>query len=424
MTQHPLYIGIDLGTSGVRACAITRETEILHLCQTDLPAPERDGPSVTQDARLWWQATQQVLSKLFQHIDPAEVQAIAVNGTSGTVLACDDEGMPLGKARMYNDAFCSEQAERISTIAPADCAALGSSSGLARLLYLEQHTPQASHYCHQADWIAGQLSGRFDISDENNALKSGYDPLQQKWPEWLDQLKLSRDKLPAVVPPGTPTGQLKSGLFSEHQLNPDCKIVSGTTDSIAAFIATGASQPGDAVTSLGSTLVLKVISEKPVFSAEYGIYSHKLGNFWLAGGASNSGGAVLAHYFSQQQMDALTPRLKPHKPTGLSYYPLLQAGERFPVCDANFAPQMEPKASSELETFQAMLEGIARIEADGYKKLQQLGANYPTQVETAGGGSKNTAWMEIRQNMLGVPVTQARYSDACYGSALLAMSTQ
>ncbi len=421
MTQHPLYIGIDLGTSGVRACAITRQAQVLHLCSTDLPAPLRDGASITQDASFWWQATQHVLSKLFQHIDPAEVQAIAVNGTSGTVLVCDDEGKPLAPARMYNDHRCRDQAELIRSIAPVDSGAQGSSSGLAKLLYLAQQHPEAAHYCHQADWIAGQLCGRFDISDENNTLKSGYDPVHQQWPEWLHQLDLNLDCLPEVVAPGTPIGKVKTGLFAEHQLNPQCLIISGTTDSIAAFIATGASQPGDAVTSLGSTLVLKVISESPVFSAEYGIYSHKLGNYWLAGGASNSGGAVLAHYFSRQQMDELTLRLKPDTPTGLNYYPLLQPGERFPVNDVEFPPRMEPAASTELEQFQAMLEGIAAIEHQGYEKLHQLGAPCPVRIFSAGGGSKNAPWTKIRQQIIGVDIEQATHTEACYGSALLAM---
>lgn len=420
VTAHPLYIGIDLGTSGVRACAITDDKQVLHLCATSLPAPQLENNSVTQDPALWWQATQQVLHKLFNHIDAAEVQAIAINGTSGTVLVCDEDGVPLAPARMYNDAYCIEQANKIKAIAPADSAAHGTSSGLAKLLYLGQQYPQAKYYCHQADWIAGQFSGRFDISDENNALKSGYDPIQQGWPEWINRTGLDKSCLPEIVAPGTVTGSLKSGLFAEHNLNPNCKIVSGTTDSIAAFLATGASQPGDAVTSLGSTLVLKVISEHPVAAAEYGIYSHKLGHYWLAGGASNSGGAVLQHYFSQQQLDEFTPQLKPEQPTGLDYYPLLREGERFPINDAKLQPRMEPQASSQLEYFQAMLEGMSKIELDGYNKLHQLGAPYPTRVMTAGGGSKNAAWTKIREQQLGVNVSQASYSDACYGSALLA----
>jgi len=415
------YIGVDLGTSGVRACAIDDQKNIIHTCKTPLPAPIKDNRAITQDANLWWQATEKVLHELLGHLNPNNVKAISVNGTSGTVLVCDSQGTPLALARMYNDAYCSEQAALIKTQAPPDSAAHGSSSGLAKLLYLQKHHPQASHLLHQADWIAGKLCGRFDISDENNALKTGYDPQTSKWPGWLNSLNVNMNLLPAVVTPGTAIGRLKKQWASQFKLNADCQVVSGTTDSIAAFIATGAHRPGDAVTSLGSTLVLKIISEQPVSAPEFGIYSHKLGPYWLAGGASNSGGAVLAHYFDSKKMNRLSDLVTPEKPTGLNYYPLLEKGERFPYNDADFAPRLQPKANSELDFFQGMLEGISQIELDGYKKLQQLGAPFPTQVETTGGGSANKAWTQIRQNALGVNVTQAKFTEACYGSALLAL---
>lgn len=415
-----LFIGIDLGTSGVRACAINGNEELLYTASTLLPPPDIKQTSITQDANLWWQATREVLNQIFEAVDATRVQAISVNGTSGTVLVCDPLGAPLSPARMYNDAFCKEQAARIKPIAPAESAAHGPSSGLAKLLYLQNLYPQAKHLLHQADWISGQLCGRFNICDENNALKTGYDPIKSQWPDWFDSLGVNMNLLPEVVPPGTPVSSVKTDLFKEHNLNPHCQIISGTTDSIAAFIATGANKPGDAVTSLGSTLVLKVLSEKPVSASEYGIYSHKLGDYWLAGGASNTGGAVLKHYFTQQKIDELTPLLSPDQPTGLNYYPLIQAGERFPVNDPELQPRLEPKAETKLKFFQGILEGISKIELEGYKKLQQLGAPYPNQIETAGGGSKNAGWTKIRQNLMGVSVLQADFSEACYGSALLA----
>ena len=70
--------------------------------------------------------------------------------------------------------------------------------------------------------------------------------------------------------------------------------------------------------------------------------------------------------------------------------------------------------------FQALLEGIANIEAEGYKKLVALGATPPKRIFTAGGGSKNPAWNRIRERTMGIAVISATHSEACYGSALLA----
>lgn len=86
-----------------------------------------------------------------------------------------------------------------------------------------------------------------------------------------------------------------------------------------------------------------------------------------AGGASLSGGAVLLKYFTAQQLRELSPRLQPQTPTGLQYYPLLRPGERFPGFDGSKQPVLEPRPADDAVFLQAMLEGMASIEAEGYR---------------------------------------------------------
>ena len=194
----------------------------------------------------------------------------------------------------------------------------------------------------------------------------------------------------------------------------------GTTDSTAAIFATGAQQVGDAVTSLGSTLVCKVISDTPVFAAEYGIYSQPFGDNWLVGGASNSGGAVLRQYFTDTQMQQLSEYIDPVQATGLDYYPLPATGERFPVNDPALEPRMTPRPADDAIFFQGLLEGIARIEYNGYRLLHELGAPYPASVRSVGGGAKNPAWTRIRSRLLNTSMYDPDHTEAAYGSALLA----
>jgi sugar (pentulose or hexulose) kinase len=178
--------------------------------------------------------------------------------------------------------------------------------------------------------------------------------------------------------------------------------------------------PGEAVTSLGSTLVLKVLSEEPIFAPEYGVYSQPLGDYWLVGGGSNSGGAVLRHFFNDAQMAELSSQLQPDNPCGLDYYPLLLPGERFPFNDPTLAPRLSPRPSDDACFFQAMLEGIAAIEKAGYERLAKLGAPYPVSVRSIGGGARNAAWTAIRARTLGVTMRRADAEEACYGTAVLA----
>jgi D-ribulokinase len=200
----------------------------------------------------------------------------------------------------------------------------------------------------------------------------------------------------------------------------NCIVKIGTTDSIAAFLASGASQPGEAVTSLGSTLVLKLLSRTKVTAAEFGIYSHKLGKLWLAGGASNTGGAVLRHFFSNQELEQLSGQIDANIASPLEYYPLIEPGDRFPINDPNLLPQLEPRPQEPAAFLHGLLESISRIEKAGYQKLQNLGADQLTCVYTAGGGAKNIVWQKIRQRHLKVLVRAAKHTEAAYGSALLA----
>lgn len=413
------FIGVDLGTSGCRAVAIDRERQVLATAQRSLPTPQRsvDGGS-EQDPELWWQALRSALQELSRQAPP--VAAVAIDGTSATVLLCNGSGSPLAPALMYDDSRARDEADRIAAMAPPQSTARGASSSLSKLLWLRARHPDARHALHQADWLAGRLWGRYDHCDENNALKLGYDPVARDWPDWLQGLGIARSWLPTAVAPGTALGPVTPRLAAELGLRPETRVVAGTTDSTAAFLATGAHAVGEAVTSLGSTMVLKVLASRPVFAPEFGVYSHRLGERWLAGGASNSGGAVLLEHFDHSQLQALTPMLDPGRPTGLDYYPLRCPGERFPIADPELPPRLTPRPAEPERFFQAMLEGMAAIEAKGYQLLARLGAPYPSSVRTVGGGACNPAWSALRAARLGVPMREPDHRDACYGAALLA----
>jgi sugar (pentulose or hexulose) kinase len=415
------FIGIDVGTSACRACVIDQRAEIVAESRTELPAPIRTGACVEQAPALWWLALGKTLDQLSAQIDTTPLQRVAIDATSATLLLCDPHGQPLTPALMYNDARAVQEAQQIARIAAPESAAVSASSSLAKLLYLRGALAERDWLAlHQADWLAGKLTGQFRFSDENNALKMGYDPLERAWPDWMSRLQLKPEQLPRVVAPGTVIDRIDPRLASRWGWPRDVEVVAGTTDSTAGFIATGASAAGHAVTALGSTLVLKVLSDKPVFAARFGVYSHRLAERWLVGGASNAGGSVLRRFFTAQQISSYSRLMKPQTPTGLDYYPLPAPGERFPVCDPALQPKLTPRPASDVEFLQGILEGLARIEQRGYARLAALGAPYPERVSSVGGGAANPSWTTIRRQMLGVPVTAARHREAAYGAALLA----
>jgi D-ribulokinase len=410
-----VVLGIDVGTTGVRIAARDMGGELKAMSVAPLLGPIVDFGRALQDPQTWWDA----LCVAFKGLDlkGLHVLALAIDGTSGTVLPIDAEGQPLGLASMYNDVAEPEHVNRIKAVAPAETAAHGATSPLARLIPMQAH---ATRILHQADWLLGRMCGSFDVSDENNALKSGYDPVMRIWPPWLAEVGGDVSKLPKVVAAGTRVGTILAGIADGFGLPRDVAIVAGTTDGCAGFLASGARQAGDGATSLGTTLTLKLLSATPVFAPRYGIYSHRIGDQWLAGGASNVGGVTLKQFFTSEEIVRLTALMDARVPTGLAYYPLPKTGERFPINDPALQPKLSPRPSEDHVFLQGMLEGIADVEALGYRRLAELGASPLRSIRSAGGGAANAVWTAIRLHKLGVPAQASASEHAAMGTARLA----
>lgn len=413
-----VVVGIDIGTSGARAVAMSASGAVL----AQASARMADHGTNHREPCLWWRALDTALDGLFAEIEPERVVALAVDGTSGTILPIDRFGRPLADALMYCDPVDdADILAAIATTAPPETAAHGPTSGLAKAMQFEK-TLSPWKTIHQADWIVGKFSGRFDVSDENNALKTGYDPVARRWPDWIAAAGADVSLLPEVIAPGTAVGHATSEHARRHGLSPETLVVAGTTDGCASFLATGADEIGDGVTALGSSLTVKMLCDKPIFAPRYGLYSHRIGDRWLAGGASNTGGKVLAHYFPVERIVALSEAIDPRQPSRLDYYPLLGRGERFPIADADLEPRMAPRPEGDARFLHGIFDGIAGIEAMGYARLAELGGPRLKSLRSVGGGAANPVWTEIRKRRLGVPFLPALSEEAAAGTARLALT--
>ncbi|KXX63902.1 FGGY-family carbohydrate kinase [Marichromatium gracile] len=417
------FIGLDLGTSGCRAVAIDAAAEPLAETRAALPDSIRPAPGrVEQNPEDWWQALTEVLRALVAALPDHRPAALAVAATSPTLLLADAAGDPLGPALMYDDQSAHQAAERIAARAPASSVARGPGSGLAKLLALHDRLAPAGPFwaLHQADWIAARLTGALAASDWHNALKLGHDPERAGWPDWVGALLPPGARLPRVLAPGTGIAPLAPAVASATGLPPTTQVVAGTTDSTAAALAAGLARPGEALTSLGTTLVVKVVSSRRIEAPDYGVYSHRYGAHWLVGGGSNSGAGVLRREFDDDALATLSTRIDPERDSGLDYYPLPGVGERFPHPDPHLAPRLAPHPGDPVRRLHGLLEGIARIEAEGYARLAELGAPRPRHVLSIGGGARNPTWTRMRARLLGCTVLRASHQEAAFGAALLA----
>lgn len=432
----PLFVGLDVGTSGARALAVTARGEIAARASQALPPSRMPAPGhVEQHPADWRTAALETLTGLVAALRdaghaPDAVRALAVTSTSGTLVAVDAAGQPLRPALMYNDARAAAEAEEASDKTGALREALGyrfnASFGLPKILWLLRHEPDIAERCalflHAADWIAAQLTQAAPVTDPSNALKTGYDPVRRRWPDELAALGVPLDKLPPVHPSGTQVGTLAAAVAAQTGLPAGMAIVAGATDGTAGALAAGIAAPGEAATVLGSTLVVKAVSVRPTrHDAVRPAYSHvHPAGGWLPGGASNTGGAVLEARFGAARLAELDCAAARRLPTPVLLYPLLGAGERFPLARPAMAELRCGEPRDEAEWYAAHLQGIAFVERLAYETLAELGCPPVRVVSSSGGGAKNPIWSHVRAAVLGCELRCVAGCESALGAAMLA----
>ena len=354
----------------------------------------------------------------------ARVAAIAIDGTSGTLLLCRPDGSlldgPLALALPYSQA-CPEQqptAQQLaSTGSSASAAAASASGSLARALRLLQRAPAGPLLLrHQADWLMGWLLDDWRYGEATNNLKLGWLQTTGNWAGSIAAQAWST-ALPQVLECGSTAGVLSAVAATMLGLPPGCRVVAGCTDSSAGVLAAAATA-GDGVAVLGTTLVLKQWSAAPIDAP--GISSQRLAGRWLVGGASNAGGGVLRRFYDDTQLRELSRQIVLDRPSGLMLRPLPGVGERFPVDDPALEPILVPRPISDALYLQALIEGLVNIEVAGWERLQQLGTAPLQRVISLGGGARNPQWRSLRQRALGVPVLNRPQLNAATGMARLA----
>lgn len=428
-------IGLDVGTQGARAVAVTAQGQVLASASESLrdAVVELPKPLVEQRPEAWWEAAALCLRQVVVGLGAVHVRAIAVDSTSGTFVPIDAAGRPLRPAIMYNDGRAgTDLADEVQQAGQELASRLGyrfpPAFALPKMLWLRRHEPEvferAARLIHATDYIVGRLTGRFDVTDTSTALKSGVDLETGAWPSFLwDALGIPRGKLPDVVSPGDPIGPVWEPACSETGLRPGTMVVAGATDGTACFVASGASAPGEWNSTLGTTLVLRGVSETIVHDAAGRYYCHRHPEgHWLPGGASNVGGECLVARFANRDLAELDQAAVACLPTALVAYPLVRRGERAPFECPTAEGFVLGQARSDAEWFAAHLEGVALVERWCLDSLTDLGAMVGGTIRATGGGSRSDIWLQVRAHVLQRSLERPAVADGAMGSALLAAS--
>lgn len=421
-------MGVDLGTSGVRAVAVAEDGERLAAVSRPLTSTRQatgGGTRHEQDPEQWWAQAASALDELTAAVGgSASLEALAVSATSGTVVVVDESGRPLTPGVMYDDARGARFTDRVNEVGAEVWARLGyrvqGSWALPTLLDLAAAgaLPPGARVLHQPDLVTSRLAGRPVASDSSHALKTGLDLDALAWPaDVMAELGVPLEALPPVALPGEVVGRVAlPGALD------GCAIVAGMTDGCAAQLAAGAAAPGSWNSVLGTTLVVKGSSAQRLADPSGAVYAHRgpFGAGWFPGGASSTGAGALAARLPDRDPSVLAA------PEGVPVaYPLEGTGERFPFVHADARAFGVPARADggDGAVFSAVAHGVACLERLCFDLLDLIGYETGGSLSLTGGGARSAWWNQLRADLLGREVLVPADAEGAVGMALLAAAS-
>lgn len=431
MTHLPIVLGIDVGTSGVRSLAATADGNVVAEARAALFDLPTTGPVHEQDPTAWWDAVCHTTRELRQTLGSGEswgrIAGLALTSTSGSLVLTDSQGKPVRPAMLYDDGRAAAVASELNRRLSAGQTPINASYSLAKALWVRQLEPavweRAAYILHPADWLIAKLTGQMGVCDYSNALKLGYDQETGEWIPAVALADLPASMFPRVIAPGDQVGTVSAIASEETGLTPRLPVLAAASDGLASLVGSGASEAGDANTTLGTTLVWKVLTAtKPQLGT--GMYCHNLpNNLWVPGAASNTGTGSLQFEGLGLSPAEMNRRAIPHLPASIQCYLLGSRGERFPFLNSSAVSFSEGGPASRDQRHAAQLQSLAGVERWGYERLEACGVAVGDTVFSAGGAAESAVFSQLRANLLNRNVVRCAYPTASFGAAILAART-
>jgi xylulokinase len=418
-------MGIDLGTIGIRVMVSDESGRVIGSSSRGVEGSfiSSENPKISeQNPMLWHSALKDALQELSHSADDINLKAVCCDSTSGTIIPVDSNYQPLYNAILHNDTRAGEESKYINENTTLS---VKPSFALSKILWIKRNREDVYEktykFIHAADYIKGLISGEFCTTDFSNAVKTGYDLVNEKWSDEIENvLGISKDMLPAVKRTGSVVGELRDEIQKELGIKDNVKVVAGATDSTTGFYSSGAKKPGDWNTTLGTVLGIKGISEKFIKDPEGLFYAHRHPEgFWLPGAASSSGGEILRAFFGNR-VEEYDNKASELLPTGALIYPLVHKGEKLPFMNNDATGFVDMNSCDPLHLYKGILEGLAFVERMIYEKVERLGYSVGDKVFSMGGGTKSLTWMKGRAGALKRNVNKAEVTETAFGSCVIA----
>ena len=428
-----MYLGMDVGTSGVKAVLVNEAGAIVATAACELALSHPAPLWSEQDPDAWVDAAIRAVDNLAAG-HPREIAAVRSIGLAGqmhgaTLLGAD--GRPLRPAILWNDgrshAECAELEQRCPSLhAVAGNLAMPGFTA-PKLLWVARHEPEVfarlAKVLLPKAYVRYRLTGEMveDMSDAAGTL--WLDVGRRCWsPTVLQATGLDLGHMPRLVEGSDPCAMLSAEYARRWGMPRDVVIAGGAGDNAATAVGLGAIAPGDAFLSLGTSGVLFRVTDRflPAPASAVHAFCHALGGLWHQMGVMLSAGASLAwlaRILGTPDAELLPPLGEVvDRPSPVRFLPYLD-GERTPHNDAAAAGALVGlrSATDRQHIVQAVLEGVAYAVRDNLAALSGTGSPMD-EIDLVGGGSRSALWAQIIADVLGIPVHRVEEGD--FGAAL------
>lgn len=435
-------MGIDLGTSSVKALIVDEVGNIHGVGQVGYEILTPENGYVQQNPQDWWEATKKAIGQAIKKSDiPVDkIQGIGLSGQMHGMVVLDEKREVIGPAIIHLDARSTEERKLIQEKA-ADL--LHSellnrpSTGMVicSLLWMKHNQPElyekVAYVLLPKDYIRLKLTGEIysEISDASATL--AFSVKNRTWcRELFDRLELKSEIWPDVLESQEIAGKISKEVQAETGLNEHTTVVAGAGDCFAAMIGNGIIKKGIMTCNIGTSSQIAVVTDKPVYDSEMKcqLWCHAVPKVWAYQGGALNGGGTLSWVKNkvlcdESSFEAIDKKIQdvPAGSHGITFLPYL-TGERTPFNN--------PKArgvyyglsmnQNKYDILRATIEGVLYnlMECKKIFDEQQVSQNV---LIASGGGARGMAWKQIQADMFAMPVhTTKTVEEACMGAAILA----
>lgn len=411
-----MYIGIDLGTSGVKAILLSEEGEVI-ASQTEKLTVSRPHPLWSeQDPEQWWLATDRAMKALSQQHSLQGVKALGIAGQMHGATLLDKQQRVLRPAILWNDGRCGEECQLLEAEVKNSRKITGNlmmpGFTAPKLLWVQRHEQaifrQVDKVLLPKDYLRLRMTGDFasDMSDAAGTM--WMDVAKRDWSDdMLAACQLTRDNMPALFEGCDVTGELLASVAQSWNM-PVVPVVAGGGDNAAGAVGVGMADAGQAMLSLGTSGVYFAVSEGFLSKPESAVHSfcHALPGRWHLMSVMLSAASCLdwaAKLTGLATVPALiTAAQSADESAGPVWFLPYLSGER--------TPHNNPQAKGVFfglthqhgpaELARAVLEGVGFALADGMDVVHECGVA-PKSVTLIGGGARSAYWRQMLADISG-----------------------